>query len=144
MPHRCRSCASSMRAARYRARQISERIRPVRQALWLEPASGFCGARWWPGFAEMPNVTFLPGIATASVVTRQTEALATLSDGRPFGALLIVAADGRNSPVRQAAGIDVKTIHDYGQTAACLPFSLRIALKINARYQQNKSFLQTD
>ncbi len=66
--------------------------------------------------AEMPNVTFLPGIATASVVTRQTEALATLSDGRPISARLIVAADGRNSSVRQAAGIDVKTIR-YGQKA---------------------------
>ncbi|MBL4928676.1 UbiH/UbiF family hydroxylase [Fuscibacter oryzae] len=66
--------------------------------------------------AELPNVTFLPGVATARVITRQTEALATLSDGSQVSARLIVAADGRNSTVRQAAGIPVKTIR-YGQKA---------------------------
>jgi 2-octaprenyl-6-methoxyphenol hydroxylase len=66
--------------------------------------------------AELPNVTFLPGVATARVITRQTEALATLSDGTQVSARLIVAADGRNSVVRQAAEITVKTIR-YGQKA---------------------------
>ncbi len=66
--------------------------------------------------AELPNVTFLPGLATAHVITRQSEALATLSDGSQVSARLIVAADGRTSLVRQAAGIPVKTIR-YGQKA---------------------------
>lgn len=66
--------------------------------------------------AELPNVTFLPGLATARVTPRQSEALATLSDGSQVSARLIVAADGRNSPVRQAAGIAVRTIR-YGQKA---------------------------
>jgi 2-octaprenyl-6-methoxyphenol hydroxylase len=66
--------------------------------------------------ADQPNVTFLPGIATTGVTTRQTEALATLSDGTQISARLIVAADGRNSTVRQAVGIPVKTIR-YGQKA---------------------------
>ena len=66
--------------------------------------------------AELPNVTFLPGTATASILTRQAEALTTLSDGSQISARLIVGADGRNSVVRQAAGIEVKTIR-YGQKA---------------------------
>lgn len=66
--------------------------------------------------AELPNVTFLPGTATARVMTREAEALATLSDGRRVTARLIVAADGRGSTVREAVGIAVKTTR-YGQKA---------------------------
>lgn len=66
--------------------------------------------------AELPNVTFLPGTATARVMTREAEALATLSDGRRITARLIVAADGRGSTVREAVGIAVKTTR-YGQKA---------------------------
>ncbi|MFM7653763.1 MAG: UbiH/UbiF family hydroxylase [Paracoccaceae bacterium] len=65
---------------------------------------------------ELPNVTFLPGTATARVMTREAEALATLSDGKRISARLIVAADGRNSTVRQEVGIDVTTTR-YGQKA---------------------------
>jgi len=66
--------------------------------------------------AELPGVTFLPGVATTTLFTREGEALVTLSDGRRVAARLVVAADGRNSPMRQAAGIPVKTIR-YGQKA---------------------------
>ena len=66
--------------------------------------------------AQLPNVTFLPGTATARVMTREAEALATLSDGKRISARLIVAADGRNSTVRQEMGIDVTTTR-YGQKA---------------------------
>jgi 2-octaprenyl-6-methoxyphenol hydroxylase len=66
--------------------------------------------------AEMPNVTFLPGTATAQILLREAEALATLSDGQRVAARLIVAADGRQSTVRQEAGIGVKTTR-YGQKA---------------------------
>lgn len=65
---------------------------------------------------ELPNVTFLPGTATARVITREAEALATLSDGRRISARLIVAADGRNSTVREEMGIGVSTTR-YGQKA---------------------------
>ncbi|MBM3614981.1 MAG: UbiH/UbiF family hydroxylase [Alphaproteobacteria bacterium] len=65
---------------------------------------------------QLPNVTFLPGTATARVITREAEALATLSDGKRISARLIVAADGRNSTVRQEVGIDVTTTR-YGQKA---------------------------
>ncbi len=66
--------------------------------------------------AELPNVTFLPGVATARILPRDSEALATLSDGRRIRARLIVAADGRASTVRAQAGIGVKTTR-YGQKA---------------------------
>lgn len=66
--------------------------------------------------AELSNVTFLPGVATSRVLTREAEALATLSNGQRIRARLIVAADGRASTVREQAGIGVKTTR-YGQKA---------------------------
>lgn len=66
--------------------------------------------------AEMPNVDFRPGVGTARVMTRETEARVTLSDGTRVVARLIVAADGRDSPVRNALGIPVRTMR-YGQKA---------------------------
>ncbi|QCO56984.1 UbiH/UbiF family hydroxylase (plasmid) [Pseudorhodobacter turbinis] len=65
---------------------------------------------------DLPNVTFLPGIATTQLMTRQAEALVTLSDGSNWRARLMVGADGRNSATRQALGIPVKTTR-YGQKA---------------------------
>ena len=65
---------------------------------------------------DLPNVTFLPGIATHSLLTRETEALVTLSDGRKVSAKLVIAADGRGSTMREALGIPVKTTR-YGQKA---------------------------
>ncbi|TGD65097.1 UbiH/UbiF family hydroxylase [Tabrizicola sp. WMC-M-20] len=66
--------------------------------------------------AELPNVDFRPGIATHRLMTRTTEALVTLSDGAQIRARMVIAADGRNSPVRQALGIPVRTLR-YGQKA---------------------------
>lgn len=72
--------------------------------------------------AELETVTFLPGLATAAVTTRESEALVTLSDGRRFSARLLIGADGRASTVRQALGIGVRTLR-YGQKA--LAFAVR-------------------
>lgn len=72
--------------------------------------------------AELPGVTFLPGLATTALLTRESEAIATLSDGRRITARLVIGADGRNSLVRQALGIAVKTLR-YGQKA--LAFAVR-------------------
>jgi 2-octaprenyl-6-methoxyphenol hydroxylase len=66
--------------------------------------------------AELPNVTFLPGVATTKLLTREAEALVALSDGRKVTAKLVIAADGRNSTMRDAAEISVKTTR-YGQKA---------------------------
>ncbi|RUS58511.1 UbiH/UbiF family hydroxylase [Pseudorhodobacter sp. E13] len=64
----------------------------------------------------LPGVTFRPGVATARVTTRSTEALVTLSDGSAWRVRLLIGADGRNSAVRQALDIPVKTTR-YGQKA---------------------------
>jgi 2-octaprenyl-6-methoxyphenol hydroxylase len=66
--------------------------------------------------AEMPLADFRPGIGTAQLLTRETEARVTLSDGARLRARLVIAADGRNSAVREAAGIGVRTTR-YGQKA---------------------------
>lgn len=70
---------------------------------------------------QMPNVRFLPGIATTGLLTREAEALVRLSDGGTLRARLVIAADGRDSALRQAAGIKVSTTR-YGQKA--LAFSV--------------------
>ncbi|TVR46082.1 MAG: UbiH/UbiF family hydroxylase [Rhodobacteraceae bacterium] len=64
----------------------------------------------------LDNVTFRPGIGTARVLTRESEALVTLSDGSRASARLLIAADGRASPVRQSLGIGVRTTR-FGQKA---------------------------
>ncbi len=66
--------------------------------------------------SELETVDFRPSCGTRSLVTRTDEARVGLSDGRQIRARLVVAADGRNSPMRQAAGINVRTTR-YGQTA---------------------------
>lgn len=64
----------------------------------------------------LPSVTFRPGTGTTSLFTRETGARVGLTDGTRLRTRLVVAADGRGSPMRKAAGIDVKTIR-YGQKA---------------------------
>ncbi len=65
---------------------------------------------------DLPGVTFRPGTGTDGLTARDDAALVRLSDGDTVRARLVVAADGRNSPVRQALGIGVRTIR-YGQRA---------------------------
>lgn len=65
---------------------------------------------------DLPAVTFRPGVSTTSVLTREAEALIGLSDGTSWRTKLVIGADGRNSAVRQAVNIPVKTIR-YGQKA---------------------------
>ena len=50
------------------------------------------------------------------MLTRESEARVTLLDGTLVVARLLIAADGRASPVRAGAGIGVKTLR-YGQKA---------------------------
>ena len=66
--------------------------------------------------AEMENIRFAPGTGTAGVLARDEGAIVTLTDGRRIRARLLVGADGRASPVRQALGIGVRTFR-YGQKA---------------------------
>ncbi|MGR3762121.1 UbiH/UbiF family hydroxylase [Roseobacteraceae bacterium NS-SX3] len=65
---------------------------------------------------ELPNADFRTGAAVQSLFTRTSEARVGLSDGSQVTARLVVACDGRNSPMREAAGIPVRTTR-YGQKA---------------------------
>lgn len=65
---------------------------------------------------ELENVTFLPGTGFAAMLTRTAHARVTLTDGTRVTAQLVIGADGRNSPVRQATGIGARTTR-YGQKA---------------------------
>ena len=56
------------------------------------------------------------GTGFKALLARDAEALVTLTDGTRLKAHLAVAADGRNSPLREAAGISVDTVR-YGQKA---------------------------
>lgn len=62
------------------------------------------------------------GVGFAKLLTREREALVSLSDGTRLSAQLAIAADGRASPLRAAAGIDVDVTR-YGQKA--LAFAVR-------------------
>ncbi|MEE4188235.1 MAG: UbiH/UbiF family hydroxylase [Roseobacter sp.] len=64
----------------------------------------------------LPNVDFRPGTGTKTLFTREGEARVGLSDGTRMTTRLVIAADGRHSPMRQAAGIEVTT-RRYGQKA---------------------------
>lgn len=66
--------------------------------------------------ADLPNVDFRPGTGTSGLFTRTGEARVTLTDGTRVRCKLVLAADGRASPMREAAGISVNTIR-YGQKA---------------------------
>ncbi|KIN76535.1 UbiH/UbiF family hydroxylase [Sulfitobacter mediterraneus] len=65
---------------------------------------------------DLPNVDFRPGTGTTSLFTRTAEARVGLTDGSRLRCKLVVAADGRASPMREAAGISVST-RRYGQKA---------------------------
>lgn len=65
---------------------------------------------------ELSNVDFRPGTGTTSLFTRTAEARVGLTDGSRVRCKLVVAADGRASPMREAAGIPVST-RRYGQKA---------------------------
>jgi 2-octaprenyl-6-methoxyphenol hydroxylase len=66
--------------------------------------------------AKTPNLDLRLGIGFKGLLARETEALVTLTDGSRLRAQLAIAADGRASPLRQAAGVDV-SVTRYGQKA---------------------------
>jgi 2-octaprenyl-6-methoxyphenol hydroxylase len=66
--------------------------------------------------ADLPGVDFRPGTATTGLFTREGEARVSLSDGTRLRCRLVVAADGRNSPMREAAGIGLRRTR-FGQKA---------------------------
>ncbi|SMX50260.1 UbiH/UbiF family hydroxylase [Maliponia aquimaris] len=65
---------------------------------------------------DLAKADFRPGIAATGLFTRDGEARVSLSDTTRVRCRLVVAADGRGSPMRAAAGIGVKTTR-FGQKA---------------------------
>ena len=63
-----------------------------------------------------PGVELRFGVGVMGLLTRSTEARVTLSDGTRVAARLVIAADGRASTLREAAGITVRQWR-YGQKA---------------------------
>jgi 2-octaprenyl-6-methoxyphenol hydroxylase len=76
--------------------------------------------------ATLDTVDFRPGTGTTSLFTRQTGARVGLDDGSRVAARLVIAADGRGSPMREAAGIGVST-RRYGQKALAFAVTHPIA-----------------
>lgn len=68
---------------------------------------------------DMPNVDLRLGVSATDLLTRAGEARVRLSDGGTLTCRLVVAADGRNSTIREKADIGVKTTR-YGQKALAL------------------------
>lgn len=76
--------------------------------------------------SELNIVDLRLGTATCSLFTRTNEARVGLSDGSQTRARLVIAADGRNSPMRDAAGLSVHTTR-YGQKALAMAVTHPIA-----------------
>lgn len=70
---------------------------------------------------RFPSVEMRFGTGFRGALVRDAEAIVTLTDGARISTRLIIGADGRQSAVREAAGIDV-TLSRYGQRA--LAFSV--------------------
>ncbi|MEL7281832.1 MAG: UbiH/UbiF family hydroxylase [Pseudomonadota bacterium] len=66
--------------------------------------------------SELETVELRVGVGVASVLTREAEARVRLTDGTSHRCKLLIGADGRASPVREAVGVPVATTR-YGQKA---------------------------
>lgn len=75
---------------------------------------------------SLPNVTYRTGVGAKTLFTRTSQARVGLSDGTRVQARMLVAADGRGSPMREAAGINVKTTR-YGQKALAFTVTHEVA-----------------
>jgi len=65
---------------------------------------------------EAPGIALHLGQGLAAFEQDADGVAARLDDGRAIRSRLLVGADGRNSPVRKAAGIGER-VHDYGQVS---------------------------
>ncbi len=75
---------------------------------------------------QEPNVSLRLGRGFRALVTRTDEALVTLDDGTRLSARLVIAADGRNSPVRDALGIGVRVTR-HGQKSLAFTAAHQVA-----------------
>lgn len=63
-----------------------------------------------------PRLDLRLGVGFQSILTRENEAIVTLSDGARVRAKLVIAADGHASPLREAVGVTT-SVTRYGQKA---------------------------
>ncbi|MEO0829710.1 MAG: FAD-dependent monooxygenase, partial [Pseudomonadota bacterium] len=70
----------------------------------------------WERIAQLSGIKVLSGSAFSSMVQRDREVIARLTCGTSVRARLVAGLDGRDSAVRDAAGISAHTTR-YGQTA---------------------------
>src|SRR5258706_467584 len=75
----------------------------------------------WSALSTQANLTLFPGVECVSARWDDAQATLSLSDGRQIEARLVVAADGAESAMRNAAGIATK-VHEYGQTGVVANF----------------------
>jgi len=66
--------------------------------------------------ASEPRARMITGASVEAVTPRSQDAIVRLTSGKHIAARLVIGADGRNSALRQSAGITAKRI-DYAQTA---------------------------
>lgn len=66
--------------------------------------------------AKLPNFQLLAPESVGKITPRSTGALVQLAGGVQVSAKLVIAADGRNSPLREQLGINITTWR-YGQKA---------------------------
>jgi 2-octaprenyl-6-methoxyphenol hydroxylase len=114
--------------------QVSDGLAPRALVFDPDPASGPLGVMYenrllrralHQAAAEAPNVTLLMPVSPMSVVRDGTSARVTLADGRSFAAPLLIGAEGRNSPTRAAAGINVaRWSYDHHAIIATLGHAL--------------------
>ena len=71
--------------------------------------------------STQPNLALLTGVSCINAQWGDAYATLSLSDGRNVEARLVVAADGAESAVREAAGIAIR-LHEYGQTGVVATF----------------------
>ena len=78
-------------------------------------------AALWAAVAAEPRITLYSGAMLEQLTPGSEAARLRLTDGREIAARLVVAADGRNSICRTAAGIETRT-WDYEQCAIACTF----------------------
>jgi 2-octaprenyl-6-methoxyphenol hydroxylase len=83
-------------------------------ASWIVPNTAL-GAVLAAAVAAAPAIRSERGMGVAAAVVSDLSHTLTLADGRQFSAPLVIAADGRASPLRASAGI-ATVGHDHPQT----------------------------
>ena len=92
----------------------------LRELAWIVESS-LMQQELWETIKRQHNVTLICPASPAALAIDDSAAHLTLSDGRRVEARLIVAADGRDSWVRQAAGIGARNT-PYGEKGVVANF----------------------